>query len=163
MIRPFLPIASVCLPAATDSRCREQRLTRCAVESSKCRPDDVPRQRYVSSGGVPEPSYLRRSQISAGRTKNFKFPRLWCARCRLGLRGSRHRVVARRSCPAETTGIIPGGRWRMSRATYHFGPFSIESEARVLIRDGKRVPVPPKAAGLQPARRHPPVLRPRHG
>ena len=36
----------------------------------------------------------------------------------------------------------------MSRATYHFGPFSIDSEARVLFRDGERVPLPPKAADL---------------
>ena len=37
---------------------------------------------------------------------------------------------------------------RMPRATYHFGPFSIDSEARVLFRDGERVPLPPKAADL---------------
>ena len=36
----------------------------------------------------------------------------------------------------------------MSRATYHFGPFSIDSEARVLFRNGERVPLPPKAADL---------------
>ena len=61
-------------PGRNGFRGAVSRLTRCAVESSKCRPDDVPRQRYVSSGGVPEPSYLRRSQISAGRTKNSNSP-----------------------------------------------------------------------------------------
>jgi TolB-like protein/DNA-binding winged helix-turn-helix (wHTH) protein/Flp pilus assembly protein TadD len=36
----------------------------------------------------------------------------------------------------------------MPRATYSFGPFSIDSDSRILFRNGERVPVPPKAADV---------------
>ena len=36
----------------------------------------------------------------------------------------------------------------MASRVYRFGPFSIDSDARLLFRNGERVPLPPKAADL---------------